>query len=429
MREFKKGFFEYIAAADAEKVHSQMIGWMFSKDCDVFEDEEKSKILNELIPKAGGIQLIPKKVHVEINDIDILIEGEDWLIVIENKIKSSQHSNQLFKYEFLTAINEEEKKESFIKWKSLESIEDDLESSLEQNGFHTIKRLKLDNAKKIFYMYLTLTKEVPVSTKWENITYSSFYDISNKILNLKPEKSTKDFLILTEYLKSINNLTLALDFIVDKPDVRKWVFEHGDYSKKQIFEDEKFSTYNPEIQYIAETGLVRFMQKYYYTRVCGLFGGVNKEINWNGINIKCIAASSASNGSGLIQIFFQDTEFSHGNNKFIFGCQVGGNTVKLNCLSTNYADSNYNELPKGIETKFLELLQLTELKNGPVWSIRQKVNDTAKSKAKAYISITKNFNKETMKLTALRPGELALLIKNELPILFNSALQIKQSYG
>jgi hypothetical protein len=30
-KQFKKGFFEFIAAADAEKVHSPTIGWIFSE--------------------------------------------------------------------------------------------------------------------------------------------------------------------------------------------------------------------------------------------------------------------------------------------------------------------------------------------------------------------------------------------------------------
>jgi hypothetical protein len=30
-KQFKKGFFEFIASASAEKVHSQTIGWIFSE--------------------------------------------------------------------------------------------------------------------------------------------------------------------------------------------------------------------------------------------------------------------------------------------------------------------------------------------------------------------------------------------------------------
>jgi len=98
--QYQKGFFEFIAAADSEKVHSQTIGWIFSKNCNVFEPNEKSEILNALLNQKSkkNEDLTPEKVLVEFNDIDILIETKKCLIVIENKIKSSQHSNQLFKY-------------------------------------------------------------------------------------------------------------------------------------------------------------------------------------------------------------------------------------------------------------------------------------------------------------------------------------------
>ena len=98
---FKKGFFEFISAADSEKVHSQTIGWIFSEYCNVFNPDDKSAILNELCFNKEIIKHDFKtieKVDVEVKDIDILIEGDDWRIVIENKIKSSQHSNQLLKY-------------------------------------------------------------------------------------------------------------------------------------------------------------------------------------------------------------------------------------------------------------------------------------------------------------------------------------------
>ena len=86
--EFKKGFFECIAAADAEKVHSQTIGWILSDECGVFTQEERKSILQELLLgqhvnfDIGRI----KSVDVEINDIDIQITCDNCLIVIENKL-------------------------------------------------------------------------------------------------------------------------------------------------------------------------------------------------------------------------------------------------------------------------------------------------------------------------------------------------------
>ena len=48
-----------------------------------------------------------ERVFVEFKDIDILIVCKNFVIVIENKIKSTQHSNQLNKYEnIISEINE-----------------------------------------------------------------------------------------------------------------------------------------------------------------------------------------------------------------------------------------------------------------------------------------------------------------------------------
>ncbi|MBM3186867.1 MAG: PD-(D/E)XK nuclease family protein, partial [Bacteroidetes bacterium] len=121
---FKKGFFEWIAAADAEKVHSQTIGWILSEECEVFSKEERKSILQELFfdpfpEKFKDFKKINKidSVDVEINDIDIQITCDNCLIVIENKLKSSQHSNQLFKYEYLTTNDEKEAWHYFLQWK------------------------------------------------------------------------------------------------------------------------------------------------------------------------------------------------------------------------------------------------------------------------------------------------------------------------
>ena len=41
--QFKKGFFEFISAADSEKVHSQTIGWIFSEYCNSYAQSTTTK--------------------------------------------------------------------------------------------------------------------------------------------------------------------------------------------------------------------------------------------------------------------------------------------------------------------------------------------------------------------------------------------------
>ena len=85
-------------------------------------------------------------------------------------------------------------------------------------------------------------------------------------------------------------------------------------------------------------------------------------------------------------------------------------------------------MPPGIEDKFKDTLD--NLKNNPSCfsKLQRKVNDSAKEKGKAYISLTKNYNKKAKKLIEMTPRELFQFIDNELPILHNYAIKIKKSY-
>ena len=104
-------FFDAIGVADMEKVHSAVIGWMLSDKCEAFGGEDEGrKIRSELLQKIFGI----KENFEHFDSIDSVLEWKslDVLIVttnnsvqkcwlIENKIKSSQHSDQLNRYELI----------------------------------------------------------------------------------------------------------------------------------------------------------------------------------------------------------------------------------------------------------------------------------------------------------------------------------------
>ena len=92
-------FFDKIGIADMEKVHSAVIGWLFSDECCALNKQQKSELLCSLFNVRPVQSFNSFEVKVEYHDIDILIITDNntcW--VIENKVKSSQHSNQLDKY-------------------------------------------------------------------------------------------------------------------------------------------------------------------------------------------------------------------------------------------------------------------------------------------------------------------------------------------
>ena len=80
-------------------MEAAVIGWMFSDDCCALNKQQKSELLCSLFNVRSVQAFNSFEVKVEHHDIDILIiTDNDTCWVIENKVKSSQHSNQLDKY-------------------------------------------------------------------------------------------------------------------------------------------------------------------------------------------------------------------------------------------------------------------------------------------------------------------------------------------
>ena len=102
-------FFDAIGVADMEKVHSAVIGWMLSDKCEAFGKERNGRIIrSELLQKIFGIKNDFEHYDsidsiLEWKNIDIIVvtnsgKKDEKCWVIENKIKSSQHSDQLTRY-------------------------------------------------------------------------------------------------------------------------------------------------------------------------------------------------------------------------------------------------------------------------------------------------------------------------------------------
>jgi hypothetical protein len=91
----RQNFFEVIGMADVERVHSQMLAWIFQAT--VLSAAQKSEILSELTGHVGEYAVL--QVSTEHDHIDVLIETEAAIIAIENKIKLTEHDEQLARYE------------------------------------------------------------------------------------------------------------------------------------------------------------------------------------------------------------------------------------------------------------------------------------------------------------------------------------------
>ena len=378
--QFKKGFFEFIAATDAEKVHSQTIGWIFSPNSKTLSSNQKMQILFDLFDNHD-LELADfevERVFVEFKDIDILIVCKNFVIVIENKIKSTQHSNQLNKYENIIS---------------------------EINEFNS----KLYKPK---FIYLTLFGESAKNGNWKELSYSKLHDVIISNLSeftISPEIDIQEHYILKSYLNTINQLTSALDWIENDSQVRKWVFQNGDFAKSNIFNYD-FVGKSSRIRYLAENGLVRFIQKYYYKKVIDY---LNNQLQL--INVSFFYESSSRNGGGLIQITFNELAFTIDGEQYNIGYQIQGDSEKYNVANVKYVSSGKTELNKMKQIVNLTA-ELDELKRILRFSKRNP------GQSKPYASIS---NKLDENLVYCTPKELADYIAKVTKNRYNSLVEFK----
>ena len=345
-KQFKKDFFEFIAAADAEKVHSQTIGWIFSENCEVFDDNDKSSMLKELVNVENEkFDFIPTRVDVEISDIDILITCGDKLIIIENKIKSSQHSNQLDKYKYITAKDKETALAYYEKWKGVKFPKDFLEDyfkkdkkdkkgreelfsnlNLEEKKkakyfFDNIKNLKyldIENIiqKKSYYIYLTLVDENQ-EDKWISVKYSKLYNVLHKYFRNKFNPTIEHHAIVNSYLSTINNLSSATKSFIDNPREFAFVFNED---KKSKADDSELTT---AAGYIKNCKMQTILQKCFYKECLEKVKKGNTDL------LKNVETSIAeTHGIALLDFYFKEV-FTYNDIIYKPILQFQGKAIKL----------------------------------------------------------------------------------------------------
>lgn len=183
------------------------------------------------------------KVHTEMSGIDILIETSNEIIVIENKLKSSQHSDQLTKYK--------------------------------EYCDH-----KFPQVQKRFY-FLTLTGEKSNDVNWRRMSYYQMYEQLHKLPLNDEENHT---VIVREYLVFLQRLTSCVNDFISRPHDYDMVFMDG--KKKKI--DKINCLYaTPNERFIASNQLETILQK------CFLHG-LSEQIDTN------ISFVSDTRGDALI---------------------------------------------------------------------------------------------------------------------------------
>lgn len=208
-----KTFFEYIGIADMERIHSQILAWIFSTDCSALDENQKRELLMTIFKLEGVCEI--KSILTESQRIDILIETDSDLIVIENKLKSSQHSNQLERY---------------------------------------VELFKNTHKVRPKFYFLSLIDETVKDPNWKRISYTKIYE---GLLEVKLSSSPHS-VILAEYIAYLGKLAgLLRDFLSDSKKY-DMVFLDG---KKKKADKVNFLYKTDHEKFIAENQLETILQK------------------------------------------------------------------------------------------------------------------------------------------------------------------------
>lgn len=208
-----KTFFEYIGIADMERIHSQILAWIFSTDCNALDEVQKRELLMTIFKLENVFEI--KSILTESQRIDILIETDSDLIVIENKLKSSQHSNQLERYVEL------------------------------------FKRIHKVRPK--FY-FLSLIDETVKDPNWKRISYTKIFEA---LLELKLSSSPHS-VILAEYITYLGKLSGLLRDFQSNSTKYDMVFRDG---KKKKADKVNFIYKTEYEKFIADNQLETILQK------------------------------------------------------------------------------------------------------------------------------------------------------------------------
>lgn len=286
-------FFEYLGIADMERIHSQILAWIFSSDCNALNDSQKLDLLMSVFNLENVSEI--KNILTESQRIDILIETDSELIVIENKLKSSQHSNQLERYVELFS--------------------------------------KSHKVKPKFY-FLTLIDEVVKDTNWKRISYTYIYQALQK-LELNPSSHS---VILTEYILYLGKLSeLLIDF---KNDSKKYDMVFLDGKKKKA--DKLNFIYKTENEkFIAENQLETILQK-------SFLNSLSQRIN------KVSTFVTDTRGDALIDFHLKPDIF-FGGKKYMTMIQLQNDVIKFAFVVAEKYGSSRKDWIQNVIPKMVEL--------------------------------------------------------------------------
>ncbi len=212
-----RNFFDYIGAADMERIHSATIAWMVSDNCSALTIEDRTNILNTLFKteKADltSIEAINEFEHLDIVFITTDNRGQKELWILENKVKAPLAYNQLKKY--TEKIKEGYKEDNSKRVNAMIECIDRDRNNFVHNHFTVLSLIGL----------------LPQDYKgdWQESTYNGLSELLESICAGK--EKTGLMAIINEYCKCISTLVNALTEFSKNPQAYPNVFTDGNKSK------------------------------------------------------------------------------------------------------------------------------------------------------------------------------------------------------
>ena len=354
--------FDCLGIANVERIHTQMLGWLFSQNKNIIDDHSKSVILNGLFKTKGLYKDF--STMTEFKNIDLIIETNLALFVLENKLKSSERPNQTTDYE-KTANN-------------------------------------LNSKKNKYFCFLTLISDSAQSNNWVNASYAQLLALLKS--NLKVEKFTKEKIFIDEYINTLENLSKVFDNFMRDHTLYKNVFT--DSSVKKCDKTKCRDEYNDYQKYIWKNQLETIFQRAFLKKLLLKIGITELLDDTDGNKIEI----SETRGVALIQLYHKS--LSYKGNTYRIGFQFQGKSIKINLADEKYHKSSSNQIDEEIIKEFKE-----HFKN---WNDPVRIN---KGPKKAYISISKRLSNKNIWEHSLE--ELAKLIKNEIQLFIQMADDFK----
>lgn len=294
----KKTIFDSLMISDSERVHTQTLAWILSLEPSIFPNDCKSKFLKELFNLNCDVD-IKKDIYIEteLNFIDLFIETDNKQFIIENKLKSSEHSDQTDKY--------------------LKSIPKEFQ----------------DDKKEKHYGFLSLIKESPINNNWLAISFEKLHKL---LSGITWDESIKETIFIEEYLATLKNLVSVFNEFMKNHTAFSNVFIDGPKKKyvKKVFSDR-------QKDYIRSCQLETIFQKAFLKSILDELKVEKYEL-------------SETRGTALFQFHFEEISIDE-KNIFRIGLQFQGNTLKINLIHNDYARSNPEQMGGKLRNAFKQI--------------------------------------------------------------------------